>query len=510
MPEDSLKKRYFYKLGTNLIGLPISIIIQSIIPRGLGPENYGNFSFLSNFFAQIVTFLDSGTSMAFYTKLSQRQNDQGLVKFYWQLVVIIIILLALFVMSIFILNKQEFLWPDQHIKFVWMGMFWGTMSWVSNILYKIIDAYGVTRQGEIVKILQKAFSLILISCLFLLNIFTLSIFFLYHYLLFIFLIIGFRIVLKKNGFKVFPSIKLNRQVIKGYSIEFYKYSAPLIFLAFFNLIAGIFGRWFLQKISGSTEQAYFGLSYQIGIICFVFTSAMTPLIIREFSIAFHKKEFVRMKELFLKYIPLLYSFAAFISVFLSINAEKVVFIMGGDKFENAMMPITIMVLYPIHQTYGQLSGSVFLATGKTKLFRNIGIFASLIGITFTYYLLAPAHMFGLNLGATGLAIKMVIIQFIAVNIQLWYNCRFLKMSFMKLLGNQILIIIVFSIVGFISKYLVYQIFGGILISFIMTGVIYCSISALIVYAFPKLFSLSRKEIRYYYNISINNIRRKKG
>ena len=31
---DSLRKRYFYKLLTNLIGLPVYLVTQAIIPRG--------------------------------------------------------------------------------------------------------------------------------------------------------------------------------------------------------------------------------------------------------------------------------------------------------------------------------------------------------------------------------------------------------------------------------------------------------------------------------------------
>ena len=82
MPEDSLKKRYLFKLSTNLIGLVTGVGTYAIIPRGLGPILYGNFSFLTNFFQQIVNFFDMGTSMCFYTKLSQRQKEFGLVSFY--------------------------------------------------------------------------------------------------------------------------------------------------------------------------------------------------------------------------------------------------------------------------------------------------------------------------------------------------------------------------------------------------------------------------------------------
>ena len=82
----------------------------------------------------------------------------------------------------------------------------------------------------------------------------------------------------------------------------------------------------LQKFAGSVEQGFYGFSYQIGGVCFLFTSAMTPLIIREFSIAFEKHKIQEVARLF----------------------------------------------------NGQLSGSVFIASDKTKLYRDISVFSMLV------------------------------------------------------------------------------------------------------------------------------------
>ena len=51
--KDSLKARYIYKLSANLIGLLVNVAIQAIVPRGLGPQAYGNFHFLTNLIDQL-------------------------------------------------------------------------------------------------------------------------------------------------------------------------------------------------------------------------------------------------------------------------------------------------------------------------------------------------------------------------------------------------------------------------------------------------------------------------
>lgn len=144
--EDPLKKRYFYKLSTNLIGLIISMFTQAIIPRGLGPKAYGDFNFLSNFFNQIVSFLDMGTSTAFYTKLSQRQKEAGIVQFYFCFVLLVSILVMFVVL---IANTSSFLnvllWPGQENRFIYMAAVLGILTWIVQILNKMVDGRDIKR-----------------------------------------------------------------------------------------------------------------------------------------------------------------------------------------------------------------------------------------------------------------------------------------------------------------------------------------------------------------------------
>jgi O-antigen/teichoic acid export membrane protein len=435
--EDSLKKRYLAKLAANLVGLGINLVTQAIIPRGLGPRAYGNFHFLSNFFTQIVGFLDMGTSVGFYTKLSQRQQDFGLVSFYLRFACIASFLVFVFVWCTQTTGGYVTLWPDQKLFYIYLAAIWGILTWFVQIANKMADAYGVTVSTEIARIIQKGLGLALILVLFFTSQLNLTRFFFYHYFILIFLALAFIWVMEKSGHSLRRSWKLSLNKIKGYTKEFYTYSHPLFVYALVGLIVGILDRWMLQKFAGSVQQGFFGLSYQIGAVCFLFTSAMTPLITREFAIAFGEKDLREMARLFRRYIPMLYAIAAYFACFIAVQADKVTFIMGGGKFQHAALAVMIMAFYPIHQTYGQLSGSVFYATGQTALYRNIGITFMLIGLPVTYFLIAPPEKFGLDAGATGLAVKMVALQFIAVNVQLYFNARLLGLRFWRYVGHQI-------------------------------------------------------------------------
>jgi len=496
---DSLKKRYFYKLSTNLVGFAVSLVTQAVIPRGLGPGAYGDFNFLTNFFTQVVAFFDTGTSLGFYTKLSQRPKEFKLMPFYLYFIVAVTVAILALVTIICSTGTHTRLWPNQGIFYVYLAAFFGIFSWIAKIMNQITDAYGLTVAAELSKIYQKMLGLIIIILLFGFGKLFLASFFYYNYLMLFLLIIVFFHITKKAGYFIGGNWVLRLDDIKRYGSEFYNYAHPLLTFSLVGVVAGIFDRWLLQVYGGSIEQGFFGLSYQIGIACFVFTGAMTPLIMREFSVAYNNKDMRTMADLFRRHVPLLYSITAFLACFIAVNADKVTLIMGGGKFKAAALAVSIMAFFPIHQTYGQLSGSIFYATGQTKLYRNAGIVMLLAGIPVTYFLIAPKAMWGLNAGATGLAIKTVIVNIVSVNVLLYFNARFLKLSFMKYLAHQVLSVASFLTCALIITLAINKVSwlgGNAIIGFIAGGILYTLLAAGLVLYVPRLAGIRKDDIRY--------------
>lgn len=152
-----------------------------------------------------------------------------------------------------------------------------------------------------------------------------------------------------------------------------------------GLIVGLLDRWLLQVCNGSIEQGFYSFSYQLASIGILFTSAMTPLLLREFAIAYSGKRAEDVTALFRRYVPAFYSMSTFIGCFVAVHAGTVSYMLGGRQFEKAWLPTAIMAFYPPYQTYGQLSGSVFYATDQTRLYRNIGCIAMVIGLPITFF-----------------------------------------------------------------------------------------------------------------------------
>ena len=476
--------------------MAINFVTTMIVPRTLGPEAFGNFEFLSSFFTRVINFFNIGSSTAFYTKLSQRPHEFGLVSFYLRLSCFLIFLLLLFVSASHLLNIYVYLWPDQNLLYIYLGAIWGGLSFSLQVMSKMADAYGLTVNAELLRVIQKVLGLgVILFLLFSSNLNLLTLF-LYHYLLLLFLCIALIRLFSKKNYSLFKSWHLSLKQIKSYVKEFFDYCHPLFTYGLVVLVIGVLDRWLLQNYSGSIEQGYFGLGFRIGTICFVFTSAMTPLIHREYAISFEKNDLKEMARLFRKYIPLLYSIAAYLSCFILIQSDAVTFIFGGDKFKSASVVVSILALYPIHQTYGQLSGAVFMATGQTKLRRNIGSFFQIIGLPISYFLLAPSNQFGLHAGAVGLALKIVFIQFLAVNVQLFYNARMLKLNYFHYLGHQIVCVVSLISIAYCTSYTIDAIMtpSSIITNFLISGVAYTIIVMITVWKIPVLFGLQSTDI----------------
>ncbi len=499
--QHSLKKRYGIKLLSSIINGIVGTILIAIIPKALSPIAYGQFIYLQNFFSKIISFLDMGSSIAFFTKLSANNKRKELIIFYLLYSLTLLFLLLISIFTIDKLGYMKTILPNIPNQYIYFGLFFGFFTWLTQIFIKISDAYILTVSVELIKIIHKIVSLLMLFYLVYYNNFTLTTYFFFHYISLIsFLIILTLLFIKKDIFKNFQFSIFNSQ----FSIlvkEFIKYCHPLLIYSIINILVGIFDIWLLQKVSGSKEMGFYGLSYSLSAMCFLFTSAMTPIITREFAKSYEDKNIENMKKLFLKYIPMLYSISAYFAIFISIQSQNILTIFTDNEFKDAYLVLMIMAFYPIHQTYGQLSGSIFYATGETKLLRNISLFTQPLGLILSFLFI---YLF--NLGAIGLASKMIIIQFIGVNIQLYFNSKFLGFNIKYFLWHQIYAILFFIIIAFISSNFIS--INSPIINFLVSGLIYTILVIIFTSIFPQIFAVTQDEINKSYIKIYNKLKGK--
>jgi O-antigen/teichoic acid export membrane protein len=499
--EDSLKKRYSIKLFANILSGLIGAILIAIVPKALGPIAYGQFIYLQDFFIKIIGFLDMGSSIAFFTKLSANQKRKELISFYFIYSFSVLLIVTLFIYFMDKMGYVSNLLPQIPNEYIYLGLFFGFFTWLTQIFIKISDAYALTVSVELIKITHKILSLFLLFYFIYESSFDLTSYFYFHYIsLFSFFSILIWLFIKKDIFKN-TSFKTQDLQLKKITKEFFDYCHPLFVYSVLAIIVGLFDIWILQKVAGSEETGFYGLAYSLATMCFLFTGAMTPIITREFAKSYGEQDLEKMKKLFYRYIPMLYTIATYFSVFIVVQSETVLAIFTDEKFKDAYLVLMVMAFYPIHQTYGQLSGSIFYATGQTKLLRNISLFTQPLGL-----LLSFLFIYILDLGAIGLAWKMIIIQFIGVNIQLYFNAKFLEFDIKYFIFHQFYVVIVFFCIALVSSYFVIS--TSPIINFLLSGFIYTILVIILTFLFPQIVALTRNEVHEVLTRLKNVIKRK--
>jgi len=505
---ESMKSRYLSKIAGNFFTSGMGFLQQLILTRLLGPIAYGYLAFSRIHFQSIFNGLDLGSSYAFSTFAPLSKETYKKALGLYSLIIAAISLISLcYVFVIYEYNLSPRFWPDIEPSYMWHGFFLALGTYLSTVVVKVADANGLARKIEVQRSLASIAIILLFFGLFKFNLFTVKIaatssgciYFLSSFYLFAYI--------QKIGGR---GLTLSKSDLSGAVKIFYTYCKPLAVLNVITAIFILIDRWLLQSSGGSVEQGYFGLCQQLSAGIFLLTSSMTPIFHKESAIAFAENNFVVLRNLFEKDIRRLFSLSAFLSVLTAINSKEIISFLAGSNYEGATTVAMLMFLYPIHQTYGQLSSTFLLAKGNTKQYLMVGCIENSFGILFSCIFLLPHDWFGfhMSLGAKGLAIKMLLAQLVNTSIYNMLSCRYLKISFLKMLKSDFLSLFILLVIGFLSNegcsvLLAHSSFSNSIIFLLTKSLIFISFSIPTILFLPSIFGIERKWIKEHLILSKN-------
>jgi O-antigen/teichoic acid export membrane protein len=492
---NSVSKRYLFTIITSLFRALLGFSTGMLLARFLGPKDYGNMSFLLGTFLAIRQLLDMGTAQAFFTFMSQRLRSKFFVLSYFAWLALQFFIVIFFVGLFFPANWVQTIWHGEQRFLIIMAFaaaflqnsVWPTVQQALEAQRLTYKAQGIGIAIVIVHIVA-VFILWFFGTIGLYSIFT-AIFI--EYLLATF--IAYR-------FLKFPSSVENEEEIltRGHIFRmFIKYCTPIILYSWIGFIYSFADTWLLQNYGGSVKQAYYAVSAQFAAVALLATASISNIFYKEIAEAYHKQNMEQVKRIYFKISRSLFLIGAIISCFLIPWTKDLLQNILGDSYVSGYITLGIMFLYPIHQSMGQIGGSVFFATEHVSLQVKIGIVFMLISIMVSYLMLAPANALipGLNLASEGLAIKMLVMQFLQVNIMAYCIARIFKSPFdwvyqpVSILGCLGL--------GWLAHFIVVYLTGSSLafmFSFALGGLIYLVFITGFIYVFPWLTGLKRKEL----------------
>lgn len=508
--EDSLRRRYLFKFSASVLSMFTGMGSYIFISRGLGPSSLGTYNFLLNFFDQVIGVCDAGASNCFYSKLSQNKNrTQWLaINIYYMLIVLGAVVLVLG--TIMLLGKSPLVFPGQDYGYIIAAMALSGLMYIMQSLGRMLDAFSITVQGEKMKMRQGILSAAVIASAFFLGWLHLEGLFVINSFTVILLIAMSLWLLSQHGIYPLKNLYPIMTDVMPLLKEAFHYVKPLIAYTIIGIIVSILDKWLLQYYSGSTQQGYYWFSYKIQQFCALLASVFTPLLMREFVKAKDAEDHNRTVSLFSRYVPLFTVLTGYFSLFIAIEASNVSHIFGGQAYDSASTTLFVISLQTLLFPVSQFSASWYFGTGSTRIYSNIGMFYMLLGVPVTYVLIAPHEMFGLSLGATGLALKVVFMDYLWSNTLLYFVCRDLRLSFMRFLFNQIAIAVVFLGSAKVIHAAIGHYVDNSLLAFMFDGMVYTVIVLLIVIKVPTLFGIDSNDVEMYLKKPLIMLARRTG
>ena len=498
MNKNSIEVRFLSTFITNILRAGIFFIAGLVIARTLGPGEYGNFNFLLGSFISLAALVNMYSSHAFYTFISQRQRGGKFFIYYavW-LLAQLFILLALALFSP--VSLREKIWLGHPMHLVLLALL---CSFAMNQLWRFVTQIGESTRDTVgIQIRILALAIIYLVCVLVLagyHVVSIKRLFILNIILYLL----FSALYAWHVYKTGTLSKKKREDLTGVFKEFKSYCSPLVIYTGIGFLYSFADYWLLQKFGGSVQQGYYAIGARFSGLSLIATTSMLQVFWKEIAEANSLGNIERVRSLYNQVSRNLYFFSAAISCVMIPFSREILALLLGPQYEAAWLPLSLLLFYSIHQSLGQIAGTMLLSTGRTKAQSYIGISFMTFSIPIAYILLASksAIVPGFQLGAVGLAIKMVGCQILGVNVSTFFVAKYINVAFNW--SHQINVLLMLLPIGFLSKLFAQQIlslgsFGEHTVLVMAASIVfYLSIVAVSVRFFPSIAGLSRDQVNH--------------
>lgn len=496
MRQDEFKNRYIIKLTSSIFIAALNIIIQLILPRAFSVEEYGYYSYNLNVFMSVVTMAMLSVPGALVSKLSKRNEEIGLIRFYLKFFLLAALTLNLAVIVLYAGGFLEDTFAGQTLFVVLLGMEASLVLRLYTDSIGIFDALAVSRFPAMMQIILKVLMSFAVIISFLLGRLHVAFFYVIQILLTFFITFGMLYVLIKDQKQKYPiQIDYGNKV---YFKEFYRFCKPLVLSNVISQIIVILMNWALMNWAGAEEQAMFGAAWQLNTLVSYVFSPYAELSKREFAVICNDREAIKYR--YRQSLKLIMWLTSYFAVFIGFFSEWLLPVVYGDKYAGAAVITILIMFYTVYQAWGQISGSFLLATERTKISAVMGVAGQLLTLGLVFVFQIPNFIWPAGLGAIGIAITYLVSNIISVSFALYIDSRILKMSFWKNFSIQILPLLLCSAISIFLKYEMDFIWNGssvltLIGKTLIAGIVYTVVVAGVIWMRPQVLGITKESLK---------------
>lgn len=481
----------------NVLRAALSLATGLLVARGLEPSHYGDLTYLLGSFVAIRALLDMGSSNAFYTFISRQPRGRRFYLLYFGWLLLQFAVCLLMVAAVLPQGAIERIWLGHSREMILLAL---SASFMQQQVWTTITQLG--ESGRLtVKVqalgLAVAFThLAIVAALVLMGALTVKAVLL--------ALVGEYLVLLPFASQLLRIPELlssalaeppSAVILAGY----WRFCRPLVVVGLMAFVYEFADKWLLQRFGGSSQQGFYQIAAQMSAVSLIATTSILNIFWKEIAEASAREDKERLARLYKKVSRGLLMLGAVVSCILIPWSQQIVVVLLGSAYQASWPVLALMLLYPIHQSTGQVNAAMFMACERTSAYMAIAVAGQLLSLPISYFLLASPTQQpipGLGLGAYGLALKMVGLNLILVNFQAWMIARIGGWKFQW--AFQLVGIAVLLLLGYLSKFCATALFGGsgaldLPLSALASGCLYAAACACFLWACPWIAGAERGE-----------------
>jgi O-antigen/teichoic acid export membrane protein len=483
--------RFAATFAANVVRAGLSFFTGILIARALGAGGYGNLNFLLGSFTAITTLLDAGSTSAFYTLLSSRKRPPLFFAAYFVWTFGVQFLVTLLVIA--------FVLPNAAVQRLWLGHDRGLVLLAFAASFMVSQTWAaVAQMGEaarktivvqVASVTQAVVHLALIIAAVKLGRLSLPLVYALIATEYVIaaLILAPRMLalnLQRDSTETFASVLR----------EFVVFCRPIVIYCVFNFSYQFADRWLLQRFGGAVQQGFFAVGQQFSTITLLAATSIVNVFWKEVAEANAQGDREKVRRIYYAVHRLLFFGAATVSCALIPYSREILHWTVGDGYEAGALALSLMFLYPIHQALGHVQGTFYLAVGDTRRYTLVGMVMMVVSIPLAYFMVAPrtAAVPGLQLGAVGIAVKMVVLQVAAISVQmqLLKRSHALRTNYLY----QATVVALLIALGFGIKLAIAAAIASPLVVAILGGIVYMLVVGAAVWRWPNVGGLEQSRI----------------
>jgi len=496
----SVKTRFLVSVGANALRGVVSLCTGLLIARRLGPPEYGDLTYLLASFVAIRALLDLGSSNAFYTFISRSPRGRQFYSLYFGWLLLQLTLSVLLVAVVFPQDVLQSIWlghPRDLILYALVASFMQQQVWTT--ITQVGESSRLTVRVQILGLAVVAVHLVIVIALKLTDLLSVqSVLAAIAAEYLVALTIATRLLHTPASSAAICSNV--RETLRQY----WRFCRPLIVIALTAFLYDFADKWLLQRFAGSSQQGFYQIAAQLAAVSLLATTSILNIFWKELAEASARQDKARLARLYNKVNRGLLMLGALVSCFLIPWAKQLVMLLLGEAYQDSWPVLALMLLYPIHQSIGQVNATTFMACERTKEYMVIALIGQMAALPVSYFLLAAptvAPVPGLGLGAYGLALKMVGVNILLVNLQAWIIARFNHWKFEWF--YQLATIVPLLALGYLAKAMAELVVSTdassdlrlhLVAGMLIAGVLFLPCAAALLWLQPRLAGLEREEL----------------